>query len=560
MKKYAIGLLMVFALSFFLIQSPTKAWAKEDGNEKVQKEESADATDDSAPAKEEKKDVKAADKKSADKKSEDKKAEKKADAKKDKSKAEKKEKKKKEKKGPEVLKLKKKPFQINVEVKGTVEAKEMVPISITPDSWSKFEVLEAAEHGQRVRRGDLLVTFDSEDLDEAIADLQAELKVSEIDQKMAQTRLEGMRKLHPMNLEAAERSIRIAKEDRDYWFETGMNLQKTQMKVFLDYIASFVENARDELEQLEKMYAEDDLTEETEEIVLKRARKQLKIYEAFYNNMKTRFDRMVDIELPRRSERMDTQLSRILLEMGQRQITLPLELKLGELKMEKSDIQRTRKQEKLDQLLADRKLMTIKSPIDGILYYGKCSQGKWKESSYEAIQKGKNISSKKVFMTVVGTDSLQLRAAVEEKNLVHLRSGIKGHARATAFPQKRIDTVVDQVASIPANSKFDTTLTFVGEDLPKLSPGMTCTVKMVGYYQKEAIVIPESAVETDPLDDEIHFVFKQVDRDKKPEKVQVQLGQKNSDGVEVLSGLKAGETILKKCPKEEDESKEKKAK
>ena len=61
---------------------------------------------------------------------------------------------------------------------------------------------------------------------------------------------------------------------------------------------------KDELDQLEKMYKADDLTEETEEIVLKRQRNAVEFAEFSLENAKINSDEMLNIRMPR----MDIQI------------------------------------------------------------------------------------------------------------------------------------------------------------------------------------------------------------------------------------------------------------
>ena len=44
-------------------------------------------------------------------------------------------------------------------------------------------------------------------------------------------------------------------------------------------------------------------------------------------------------------------------------------------------MQRSQAEERLKRLVADRKLMTVRSPVDGIVYYGKIMRGRPGDSS-----------------------------------------------------------------------------------------------------------------------------------------------------------------------------------
>ena len=74
-----------------------------------------------------------------------------------------------------------------------------------------------------------------------------------------------------MDLVAAERSRRIAKEDLAQMLEVELPTARKAVDFSLQMSADSLAYEKEELRQLEKMYKADDLTEETEEIVLRRA-------------------------------------------------------------------------------------------------------------------------------------------------------------------------------------------------------------------------------------------------------------------------------------------------
>ena len=64
--------------------------------------------------------------------------------------------------------------------------------------------------------------------------------------------------------------------------------------------AEYLEYAKEELRQLEKMYRSKDLTEETEEIILRRTRFQVESGEVRLKEAELRRDATLKVELPRR--------------------------------------------------------------------------------------------------------------------------------------------------------------------------------------------------------------------------------------------------------------------
>ncbi len=168
--------------------------------------------------------------------------------------------------------MKKSPLKVTVDLDGVFEAQTAHEISIKPEEWSMLTVESAAEHGAQVRQGDVLLSLETEKLDRAIADLRAELGLSEIALKQDEDHLRALEKTTPMDLETSQRAARVAEEDRKYFFEVDRPFRLKSAEFGLKVAKEFLEYDEEELHQLEKMYKADDITEETEQIVLKRAR------------------------------------------------------------------------------------------------------------------------------------------------------------------------------------------------------------------------------------------------------------------------------------------------
>ena len=112
------------------------------------------------------------------------------------------------------------------------------------------------------------------------------------------------------------------------------------------------------------------------------------------------------------------------------------------------------------------------------------------------------------------------------------------------------DAAATHGAAIPVTPGHFEAKVFVepGAGTDALMPGMACTVKLVPYLKKEALLAPAASVFTDELDEDSHHVWLS-GKDGKPEKRVVRVGKKTGDKVEILDGLKEGDDILQEKPK-----------
>lgn len=446
-------------------------------------------------------------------------------------------------------------LKVTVELDGTFETQTVGEIVVRPEEWapgSPLTVVSAVKHGARVRQGDVLVTFDTEKLDRAIDDLTAELQLTDLGLQQADEQLKALEKTTPMDLEVNARTARISEEDRKYYFETerpfSLKLTEFQLKSAKDSL----EYAAEELRQLERMYQADDVTEETEAIVLKRQRDQVEAARLSLASAQLRHDQTLKFNLPRADDRLRDVTARNLLECERNRIMLPVLLQKQRLEVERLRVQRSRSAERLKKLQADREGMTIKAPLDGVVYYGKCTRGKFADAQTvaEMLRPQGNVLPNQVFLTLVQPPSLAIRASVPEEQLHRVRVGVSGVAVPTGFPTAKLPAVLTRLGEVPISpGSFDAQLKVtLGKDAAGLVPGMGCKVKLVPYLNKEALTVPAKALQLEELDDQ-PFVYV-VAKDGKPTKRPVTVGQKTDKLVEILKGVSVGERVLLEAPKD----------
>ena len=125
------------------------------------------------------------------------------------------------------------------------------------------------------------------------------------------------------------------------------------------------------------MYRSKDLTEETEEIILRRTRFQVESSEVRLKEAELRRDTTLKVELPRQEIKVRESAAREGLEHQKALATLPLTLSQKRLGLAKLKHDHTRAVEKLADLRQDRDAMTVHAPADGIVYYGRNDHGNW---------------------------------------------------------------------------------------------------------------------------------------------------------------------------------------
>jgi HlyD family secretion protein len=451
------------------------------------------------------------------------------------------------------IKVEKGSIKIDVALKGTVEAEQMSELSIEPVAWTRtLTVKKVVEHGTAVKKGDVLVQIDPEKIDTAIRELRMERSVEELTIRQAREELPVLEKSLPLDLAAAERAKKQADEDLKRFLEVDRALAVADAEQMVKNAAFSLENAREELKQLQKMYRDKDLTEETEEIILKRQRHFVESAEHYLKSAKIRRDETIKIQLPRREQTMRDHAEKEALALEKAKNTLKPALTQKRLALEKLLYQHDKSGDRLRNLEKDRESFTVRAPADGIVYYGKCLRGQWSTTSMaeKSLRPGGSLSSGEVFMTVVSPRSLFIRADVPENDLHWLHDGLTGKVVPAGYPDVRIPARLLKMTFVPrAGGHFDARIALeAGKDSPQLMPGMACSVKLTAYRKKDALTVPASAVFTDDSDDDVHYVYLPSGKNGKAEKRTVKIGKSSGKKTEILEGLKEGEEILSEDP------------
>ena len=442
------------------------------------------------------------------------------------------------------------PFRIEARLEGVFESPTMVEVRIDPKRWTQLVVERAVPHGTRVGKGDVLVTVETDKLDDAIRDLEIGGRLAGLSHALLERELAWLEKATPRQLEFAARARRIAAEDLKRYEEKERQLTEVANDASLKMSTFSRENAEEELGQLEKMYEQDDLTEETEAIVLKRARFQAEVARLYEKFARDNHERAVALGLPRRLESIRKAAEAAALDDEHAAATLPLALDKLRLEVEKSAHDRRKAAAQLADLKADRRTLPITAPTDGVVYYGRLRQGKWVEGEAAALRlrPGGQFDPRETSITIVGGGRLHLRSGVPEKDLGRVPVHAAAKIAPRAFPEPPLAGQVRSVSPIPiAPGRFEAVID-LAEERPQLVAGMEADVRVVADFRPEVLAVPRKAVFVDDLDDAKRYVLVVPEAGKDPTKRTVAVGRSTDELTEITAGLAVGEEILLEKP------------
>ncbi len=449
---------------------------------------------------------------------------------------------------PSTYTVRKDNFVVPVTLSGIFESSEMEEVSLNPKAWSQLTVVEAVPAGQEVREGEVILVLDTEDIDKTIGELKHSLVLADISFELAKKDFEIAQKTIPMDLKAAQQASKDADEALVRYLKRGKKLREKSEHVALKSISDALAYQMEELKQLEKMYKADDLTEETEEIVLQRQRNVVERMKFSVEMAKEDHRVAFESSIPSRERGLKDSAIRTELEYHKAKLGLPAKLKKQELALSQQKISLQRMKKKLQDLLRDRKSLKVKAPMDGVVYYGQCVNGRWVSQGTisNSLKKGGTILSKQVFMTIVNPKKLRVSSSVTEAQLRYFQGKVAGYSMPLARPGTVIKVSLTHVDSFPASGSSYRARFKMGEGAKGVVPGMTCQLSFIGYQNKEALVVPNDRVFSEPGLPHKKFVW--VETDDADSKAPVKIGHQNATHVEIIEGLSEGQKILAKKP------------
>lgn len=438
-------------------------------------------------------------------------------------------------------------FEVIESVNATVESKNMTPVEVNVEKWTDLEIKKILDEGSVVSAGEPIVWFETDEIDRKLKDASYAIQMSELGLKSSELELDLAEKTFDLNMQLKQRDFDNMQEDYKYYTEVERPNQERSTQRGVQNSQHSLEYAQEEYNQLKRMYDEDELTEESEEIVLKRTQRDVENQQYYLEQRQIQAARTLETVLPREAEVKKTDLERSRLEFEKSKVAMPMERTQKRIAFEKATTAFQNEMADFKQLEADRKQMTVTAPVGGVLYFGSCQRGKWigaSGSPVRDLQPGKKAAPNKTLVTIVDPAQVMLRANLTEKQLASITVGADGVATPTAFPKSQTKAQVTKINYVPQQSNtFDCQMA-VTEIPTGVMPGMTCSVRFVLAQKENALTVPEAAVFT--MDGINHYVYL-VDGDSH-RKHAVTVGLKSGGNYEITGGLSADDKILSERP------------
>lgn len=169
--------------------------------------------------------------------------------------------------------------------------------------------------------------------------------------------------------------------------------------------------------------------------------------------------------------------------------------------------------------------LIVRSPIDGQLTSLDAEVGQSKN-------KGERLGQIDVL------DGYKVRVDIDEHYISRIYLGLMG---TFDFADTSYKLVIKKIYTQVTNGRFQVDMEFVGKVPKGIRRGQTLQILLALSDERQAILLPKGGFYQQTGG---NWIFKVSDDGKKAYKVDIQLGQYNTDNYEVLQGLKPGDKVV----------------
>lgn len=436
------------------------------------------------------------------------------------------------------------PFRIEHQFKATVLPVDPPVLELEPESWQAFVVETLVDHGTTVKKGTPLITFEREAYDRRVEDLGREVAAKELAVARQKLDLAKLVEEQGIALEAVRREMETAAEDLDYFKKIGRPAAEAQVEQNLVGARFSVESAEEELKQLKQMYEADDLTEDTEEIILKRQQLMAEMAKFRLSEAEREAKRTLETELPRQLEGLERVAKKATIAFGKSEKNLPRELGEAKIALAGAEAGLKRDQLELERIKKDGALLEWKAPADGVVFHGGLEGEAWDFGDLaKSLKIGGTVPLRRALVTLVpATTPTRLSAEVDGKVAASLKKGdvvtLSVPGAGGADPTGAIDSV-DPVPGPDGKHTAALTATWPEGSAPKVGSNVDCL--SVAHDDPAALVVPLKALVATPKGG---WAVELKLADGKTETRPVKRGPTNGEKVQIREGLEPGQVIV----------------
>ncbi|MFI5402034.1 MAG: efflux RND transporter periplasmic adaptor subunit, partial [Planctomycetota bacterium] len=249
-----------------------------------------------------------------------------------------------------------------------------------------------------------------------------------------------------------------------------------------------LENQKDELDQLEKMYSEDELVDATEEIVLKRSRRGFAQQQAWRNLNEQRRVYDKDWYYAWREEDLVVDADNKARELERVKKNQAMAREKSDTDLEKTRYDLAQQKKKFEELKRDRAKFTIRSPRRGIFLHGAPDDAPWGR-----IEKGSAVRNRAAFACVGDPKKMKVTTTIAEADILKIKTGTAVEVAPVAAEDAKMVGRLE-VEYLPQKGNIYKGTVQLGQTDLRVRPGFACKAVVILEEERDAVLVPKNAL------------------------------------------------------------------
>jgi HlyD family secretion protein len=442
-------------------------------------------------------------------------------------------------------------MDLDVALKLGGEFKALRNVEIRNEVEGLSTILTIVPEGKLVKEGDVLVELASDTIKDRVEDARIRVENAKAALVNSQQSVTIQEKQNESDLNLAETNAKLTQLEYDQFDKGDSLVEMATRKTALENAQTDLERKQEDFKNAKSLSAQGFVSSNDvldAEIAERDARNKLETAKA---NLEV-WNKYAE---PRQRQTLERKRAEALRELERVKIKTEASLLLRQADVRAREATARVESSRLANLEKQLEHCTIKAPQPGMVVYQSSTSGS-SYSSQGPIEEGAQVRMNQTLIQLPDTGRMLVEVRVAESLTDRIRPGLPCYVSVDALPGKVLTGKIEKISPMPDNSNryFNPNLKeyptqIVLDATPAgLKPGMSAKVEIQIAQLDNVIGVPLQAVFEGGGESYVY-----VGDGAAYEKRTVKVGVSSTETVQIVEGLKAGETVLLSRPKDAPE-------
>lgn len=436
-------------------------------------------------------------------------------------------------------------FDITTSATGELEARNQIEISSKLETRST--ILEIVKEGTRVKKGDVLIRLNSEEIDREIVSQELAVIEARRAEASATSDVQIQHSLNDSELRKARLKLELAELALKQWEEGELEKKRTQLRLAIEQAQRQHERLTEKFRNAEELLKQGFLSKD------ERDRDEIELINAESNLLTARLDQEIyeTYEYPREKAQKTSDVTEAIAELARvtEHNKIQLDEKAGTLETRRKQLQN--REDRMAELRQQKASCTLIAPTDGLVVYATNNDDFFMRGGDAGpLVVGREVRPNEPLIRLPDTSEIIAKVRIHERLAGQVRTGQFARVKVEALGGAEFEGEVDSVGILAEQVWRDNRKEYTvrialrrGEQMDRLKPTGGCEAEIRIATVEDALAVPLQAVFSDGP---VRFVYSP--RGGKFVRVPIKQGKHSKSYIEVAAGLKEGQSVLIREP------------